>query len=305
MGDVVSALLILVLCFAIGAAARRMPSIPADGWRVLNAWVIYVSLPALVLSAVHKATLRPELLVAAVGMWAAFAGAAGLAWLAVRRGWADRPTAGAWALCAGLGNTAFVGLPAIEALGGPDAARTATLVDQLGSFVAFSLLAVPFAAMMAGGEVKPGFVLRRVLTFPSFVALILAFSLHGVAFPAAVDDVLGRFAAMLSPLALASVGWQLNLRGLAGRGRAIATGLLFKEVFAPALVLGLMVATGSLGPDAQVAVTEAAMPPMVTAGVLATEHGLDRELASALIAVGLLTALVAVPLWWAVVQGMI
>jgi predicted permease len=218
---------------------------------------------------------------------------------------ADKPTAGAWALCAGLGNTAFVGLPAIEALGGPDAARTATLIDQLGSFVAFSLLAVPFAAMMAGGEVKPGVVLRRVLTFPSFIALILAFVLHGVAFPAAVDDVLARFAAMLSPLALASVGWQLNLRGLAGRGKAIAAGLLFKEVLAPALVLGLMVATGSLGPDAPVAVTEAAMPPMVTAGVLATEHGLDRELASALIAVGLLTAVVAVPLWWAVVQGMI
>ncbi len=53
----------------------------------------------------------------------------------------------------------------------------------------------------------------------------------------------------------------------------------------------------------ETSVLEAAMPPMVTARVVAAAAGLDEELAAALVGVGLRCALVTVPLWAALLTG--
>ncbi len=53
----------------------------------------------------------------------------------------------------------------------------------------------------------------------------------------------------------------------------------------------------------RVAVAQAGMAPMVTAGVLATEFNLDARLAAALIAVGTPLSVVTVSLWWWLLTG--
>jgi hypothetical protein len=291
---------LLVGCFALGALARRMPSVPREAPKVLNAWVLNVSLPALVLETVHGVTVAPGVLVGAATLWGLFLVVAGLAVLAVRRGWASREVAGALALSCGLGNTAFIGVPLIEVLGGARAVAPAALLDQLGSFLVFSAAAVPFAMAMGGERPNVRVVLQRLFTFPPFVALLFAFALAPVTFPSGVEPVLTRLGDMVTPLALASVGWQVERSALRGHGRALVGGLVWKLVAAPAVMLGVVWLWGApTGLEAKVAVAQAAMAPMVTAAVLATEYRLAAPVSAALAAVGAVMSFVTVPAWWA------
>jgi predicted permease len=131
------------------------------------------------------------------------------------------------------------------------------------------------------------------------LALLLAILLRDVPVPQSSSEVVSRLADMLSPPALASIGWQLDLRSLAGNGRRLAVGLTWKLLLAPAMVLGLMLLfRGHLGLTEKVVVAQAAMAPMVTAGVVAADHDLSPGLASAMIAVGVPLSLVTVPVWW-------
>ncbi len=298
-------LALLLGCGGLGVIARRWSGLPAEAVRVLNLWVLYVSLPALVLKTVHGVKLEARCLVAAGVLWALFFVTAALATLAVRRGWATREVAGALALSAGLGNTAFIGLPLIEALGGPAAVPSAAIIDQLGSFLVFAVGAVPFAMIFGGQRVSPGLIARRLVTFPPLIGLVVALGTTALPYPAEVSQMLTRLADMLTPLALASVGWQLELRGLRSHGVALALGLFWKLLVAPAAMFAVMVALG--GPFAlteQVAVAQAAMAPMITASVLAQEYRLAAPLSAAMSAVGALLSFATVPLWWALAGSM-
>ena len=295
-------LVLLVLCFLVGLVARRSGAFPAESNRAINAWVMFVSLPALVFRAIHSAAIDVTLLGGAFLLWLVFLIPAAVAVVLVKRGAARAPL-GAVVLCAGCGNTAFVGLPLIEALGGKEALGAASVVDQLGTFVALFLFAIPFASWLAGSNAGASVVAKRVLKAPAMWALVLALLLARVEVPAALDTVLARLGDMLSPLALASVGWVLDLKSLRGNGRRVVLGLAWKQVLAPAMVLTILyVWRGSIGPTERIIVAQAAMAPMVTAGVVAADNNLEPGLASALIAVGVPLSLVTVPLWWHVLS---
>lgn len=295
-----SNLVLLLVCFFVGVFARRTKALPADSHRPVNAWVMYVSLPALVFRSIHGVTLDAPLLLSAASLWLVFLLPAALALFLVRRG-GSKENLGALALCAGLSNTAFVGLPLIEAIAGKEALGPAAVVDQLGTFLALFLFAMPFATHLSPSprEQAEGQFLVKLAKTPAMIALLLAVLLTNFQVPGPVTEVLSRLADMLSPLALASIGWQLDLSALSGNGKRIAAGLSWKLVLAPAMVLALMLLfRGQLGLTEKVVVAQAAMAPMVTAGVVAADNKLSPGLAAAMIAVGVPLSLVTVPLWW-------
>lgn len=295
-----SAMILIVLCLVFGVLAKRVRKLPPETPRVLNAWVIDVALPALVLHVLHTAPIAEGAVGAAASMWLVFVVPVLLATLAIRRFGIARQRAGGLALGAGLGNTAFLGLAFLPALGGPSVLADATVVDQLGSFLALAFLALPAAAIWGGQALEPRAVAKKVLTFPPLVALVIALATRGVPYPAALDQVLERLGLTLTPIALTAVGFQLEARAVAEYRRELALGLLYKLVLAPLLALAwLRLVHGTLAPIDRVAVAQAGMPTMVTAGVLATEHGLEPRLVSTIIAVGLPLSFVTVTaIWW-------
>lgn len=290
---------LLAVCFGLGVLARRSSAVPPQAPQVINTWVLYVSLPALVIHALHDVTLDAGALTAAGVLWVNFCLAAGLGLLAVTRGWLPRDVAGGLALCAGLGNTAFVGLPLLEALGGASTTGPAILIDQLGSFLALSFFAVPFATVMGGHGAKLSMLVKRLVTFPPFIALVVVALTRSLDYPHVVDALLERLASMLTPLALASVGYQLDLSRVRGQWHHVAVGLGFKLVVAPAVMLMfLWLVRRPLGEVERIGVAQAAMAPMTMAGVLATEHQLAPNLCAAVIAVGVPLSFLTVFLWW-------
>lgn len=292
-----SALLLVVACIGAGALVARLPH-PPGLVAGLNWWVLNIALPPLIVLQVTRLSWSVELLWPAAAMWLVFFGA----WLTMAGmgrlcRW-TRGETGALVLTCGLGNTAFVGYPLIEALRGDEALGVAVVADQLGTFLLLSTFGLVAAAWYAGTRVTPTAMARRVLLFPAFIALALAVALRGLALeiPESLTPVLARLGDTLTPLALFSVGLQLQLRASWGDVGRMGVGLGWKMLAAPALVWAVLAWRSVSAPVADIAVLQAAMAPMITAGILAQQHGLAPALANRIVGVGIVLSLASVPL---------
>ena len=297
-------LLLLIICFIAGMLLHRSGRMPAQAPSTLNSFIIHVSLPALTLLYIHGLKLTGDVALMAAMAWIYFALAAGFFWLIGRWLKLPRATVGALMLTGGLGNTSFVGLPMIEAYYGHDGILIGIIVDQLGSFLVLSTLGITVAGLYSSGRPTAGEIARRIVLFPPFVALVIALALIPFEYAPWFTALLKRLGDTLAPLALVSVGFQLRLGHLAGNGRNLAIGLGFKLLLAPLLVYLLYVQLlGAHGQAIQVTLFEAAMPPMITGAIIASEHDLDPQLSTLMVAVGLLVSFFTLSGWWWALQG--
>lgn len=291
------ALAIIVFCVAAGMVTARVNH-PEGLAPSLNWWVVYVALPALVLGQIVKLEPSWSLLLPGVSMWLVFFGAwFCMAFVGRMLGW-SRGLVGCMVLTAGLGNTAFVGYPLIEALMGKEGLALAVITDQFGSFLMLSVMGAVVTAVYSGKQLRWGEVSKRLLTFPAFIALIAAIilgrlpELPPVFF--ALTDTLG---ATMVPLALFSVGLQLKIRSAGGDTQPLLFGLAWKLLAAPLAVWGVMLWAGMDATTTQIVVLQGAMAPMVTGGIMAQQHGFAPQVASRMVGLGLLVSLFTVPLW--------
>jgi malate permease and related proteins len=292
-----SALLLLFTCLALGAAVTRWFKPPQGLAQYLNWWLINIALPALVLDLIPRIRFDPQLWFLVAAQWLAFAGA----WLLFgllgpRLGW-SRNRIGALILVTGLSNTSFIGYPLVEALRGKDGLALAVVADQIGCFIALAVGGVAVTAVYAGRKLMPEETARRILLFPSFLALVagIAVGLMG-GWPDAVHQVLERIGGTLTPLALFSVGLQFRLHLGRSQLGALGLGLGWKLLLAPLLCWGLGLALGVHGLVLTVGVLQVAMAPMISAAILADQYGLEPPLANTVLGAGTLLSLVTVPL---------
>ena len=292
-----SALLLLFVCLALGVVVKRYAGPPAGLAQNLNWWVLNIALPALVLDLMPRIHLDPHLWFPVDSMWLVFLGA----WLLFAlighyRGW-SRGRIGALVLVSGLGNTSFMGYPMIEALRGKEGLSLAVIGDQVGTFVALAVGGVAVTAVYAGRKLMPAEVLRRILLFPSFLALVGGLVVGALGgWPDAVHLVLERVGASLTPLALFSVGLQFRLHLGRSQLGALGLGLGWKMLVAPLLCYLIGIATGVGGLVLTVGVLQAAMAPMISAAILAEQYELEPTLANTVLGAGILLSLVTVPL---------
>ncbi|MGH8337663.1 MAG: AEC family transporter, partial [Gammaproteobacteria bacterium] len=262
--------LLLGACFLLGILLRRSGRLPDNAAASLNGFVIHVSLPALTLNYVHGLKLDTSLILPAMMAWVLFAIGCGFFWLASRVLGLSRATTGGLMLTGGLANTAFIGLPMIETFFGPQYLGLGILIDQLGSYFVLSTLGIVVASLYSPGRsVDAKTIARKIALFVPFQAFVLALLLIPVDYPNWIDELLKRLGATLVPIALVSVGYQLRLSQVRGKANALALGLLFKLAIGPALILLLFAGVlGAQGPVLKVTVFEAAMAPMIGAGIV-------------------------------------
>ncbi|MHB8834405.1 MAG: AEC family transporter [Candidatus Methylomirabilia bacterium] len=284
----------------IGVGLRRLPAFPRESAAVLNNYVIYVPLPALVLLRIPGLAFAPELLTPALLPWAMLLVSAAGVLVASRLLHWERAVTGSLLLLVPLGNTSFFGIPMVKAFFGDGGVPYAVIYDQLGSFPALATYGSLVVAVYGSGE-RPTArgVGLRIATFPPFIALVLALALRGVAFPAAVSELLATLAATLAatlvPVVMIAVGLQLSLRIPREEAAPLALGLAGKLVAAPALALLACRLLGLDGEAVRVAVFESGMPPMVSGGALAIMAGLAPSLSAALVGFGILASFLTLP----------
>ena len=300
-----SNLLLLTFCLVAGVLLRSSGRAPANAHAPLNMVIVHLSLPAVTLRTLHAFRFDPQQIWPVLMPWALFAIGASVFWAIGTKLRLSRASIGALTLVGGLGNTSFVGLPMIESLQGKDGMGLGLLIDQLGSYLALSTVGVFVAALYsADPHTSWRTMARKIVTFPPFVALVVALLLRPVPWPPAFDAVLARLGDTLAPLALLSVGLQLRFDALRSQARLLSIGLGYKLVVCPAVVLAVLwLIDARIDMTSRVSLIEAAMPPMIGAGIVAAEAKLDAPLVSTMIGVGIPIGLVTATLWHALFAG--
>jgi predicted permease len=292
--------LMLGTCFLLGIVLRRSGRLPDNAAIALNGFLVHISLPALVLAYVHELHLDSRLILPALMPWIIFVLGCAFFWLVGRMLGFSPATTGALMLTGGLANTAFIGLPMIEAFYGPEFLGLGILIDQVGSYLVLSTVGIIVASIYSSGEsLNAKAIIRRIALFVPFQAFVLALVLLPFAYPAWLSELLKRLGGTLIPLALVSVGYQLRLSAVRGKAIALMTGLFFKLALAPALILLLFAALlGAEGQVMRVTVFEAAMAPMIGASIVAMDHDLDPPLVTLMLGVGIPLSFLTLPVWW-------
>lgn len=292
-------IILLAVCFLAGIGLKRTGRFPESTPAVLNGYVIYLALPSLALLHVHRLQFTPQLILTGCMAWIVF-GAGYLFFRGVGQLMQlSRETTGALMLAAGLGNTSFVGLPMIEAYYGREYLGVGLIADQLGSFPALTILGVIVATRYSSGSLSTLQTLRKIMLFPPFQALLLAVITRPFPFPEWLTIVLQKLGDTVTPLALVSVGFQLRFVDFRQELKGLSIGLVYKLLLAPLMIalvyIGIL---GVRGPVIQVTVFEAAMAPMITAGIIAIDHRLNPTLVTLLLGIGIPLSFLTLPLWY-------
>lgn len=291
-------LALLLLCFALGVALRKSGRLPEATPAALNGFIIHVALPALTLHHLRKLPIDAGLAFPVAMAWILFAFGVAYFFAAHRvLGW-SRATTGALILTGALGNTSFVGLPMIECFFGRAHLGVGILIDQLGTYVVLSTVGLLVAAMLSAGALSVRSVLRRIGTFPPFIAVLIAVASAPLALPDWLDGSFARLGDTLAPLALVSVGFQLRLGALRERWRPLTVGLAYKLVVGPIAVLLVFASLTDLDdPVIRITIFEAAMAPMIGGAVVAIENKLDPELVTHMVGIGIPLSFVTLSVW--------
>lgn len=327
MNSSIGPFLVIGAGIVLGILLRAWKRFPPEAPRVLNAYVIAVALPTLVLSQLPKflytlGSGAPQsgggsvwvLIILALIPWLVFGVAILFFGVLYRMGKITKGQWGLLALSGGLGNTSFVGIPLIEALLGKEQIPRAILLDQLGTFLALSVAGTMWISYLKSSEAgafRATRFLKAVFQFPPFLAILASFvyarfgvfEAEGSFSPgvqSAIQSALERFAQTLVPVAMVSVGSQLKLSfgEIRRESKGIAWGLGYKMALAPLMIWILTSALLRNHPEAlKLGVLEAAMAPMITATVLGMEEGFAPKLGALMLGIGIPLSLFTVPLW--------
>ncbi len=281
----------------LGILFRRIEAFPAQTSQVLNMFALYVALPAVILLKVPQLQFTGDMIVPAILPWAMLILSAALVLLGARLfGW-SREVTGVLLLVAPIGNTSFMGVPMVNAFFGEAGLPYLIIYDQIGTMLIFSLYGSVILAMYGReGKLNLAEVARRALLFPPTLALVAGLLLRNWSYPDAVVEGLRTLGGMLTPLVMTAIGFQLRIRLSPAVLRPLGFGLAVKLVVGPLVALGACRLLGQNDLAANVAIFEAGMPPMVTAGAMAMAAGMAPELAAALVSLGIPLAFATLPL---------
>ena len=300
-----SNLILLFLCLFLGFFLRKTKLFPENGHLALNSFVINISLSALSLYYIPKIILSTEIIFPVAIAWLnIFLAIAFFSVLGKRFHWSKAVT-GALIMCAGFGNTSFIGIPVIQSLFGENGLKTVMLADQPGSFVALSTVGIVVANSYSGTKNSLLEIFSKIIRFPPFIAFSAAVILNvfSISIPAEVDEVFKTLGATTVPLALVSVGSQLKWQQSGLNSKPLFWGLLFKLILFPAFIFVLyFIVLKQRGETVEIAFLESAMAPMITAAIIASTHRLDPKLCNQMVGIGIPLSFVTLAFWYLVMQ---
>ena len=290
----------LVVSMLLGVGLQRVKTIPDNAHSTLGTLILYVPMPAICLLTLPELEWNISLFGLAAVCWIIFF----LAWylfssLGRKYNW-DKELIACLILTTGFCNTAFVGFPVIDALYGQEALKHAIFLDQAGSFLIVSTFGIWLAISYSSGKLRKRILFRKILFFPPFIAFILALVGGFLGWRAKGDIrvVLENLAALLTPMALISVGLQLKWSDVRAQLRFLTLGLIYKLLLAPLIIFSVYFLMDVPKNILNVAVMEAAMAPMITSSILAASHNLRPKLAGMMVGVGVPLSFITLGLWY-------
>ena len=123
-----------------------------------------------------------------------------------------------------------------------------------------------------------------------------------VVIPSDINTIFEALGGLVVPLALISVGMQLKLDFKSTYWKYIWMGLGFKLLLFPAIIFVLyFILFQQSGQIIEITLIEAAMAPMITAGIIASSYDLKPRFCSLILSVGIFASFITIPFWYWIV----
>ena len=166
---------LITLAIVVGYSLQKLNIFSKDTPTILNQFIIYISLPAIILLQVPKLVFSFDVLIPTVVAWLVMGISAILVLIISKVLLWSKEVTGSLMLVAILTNSSIMGVPIINAYLGSDALPYVLIYDQLGTFIALATYGTFVAAYYSNKtEVNSKMILTKIFTFPPFLSLIIA-----------------------------------------------------------------------------------------------------------------------------------
>ena len=290
-------LALVISAFLLGWLVKTIRPVPVAVTAWADKYVLQVALPAVIIAKISKVTFDADVVLPIAVAWSVMLLAIIAVLTASRIFKWNRSITGSLLLVGVLGNTSFLGLGMVESLLGADHLASAIAYDQVGTFVGLALWGSFIASTYGAGESGWRPVMKRLLRFGPFLALIASLVFRIIDLPTDVYPILNGIGKTVAPVAMCALGLRFTLSVSRSVQVPALFGLISKMVVLPGLVYVVSLLVGSPHDLAwSTSFLQAAAPPMVTAGVVAVGAGLSAELVAFMVGVGTLVSFVSLPL---------
>lgn len=294
--------LLIAVCIVAGMLFRNAKVLPLDAHKGINAWIIYLALPAVSFKFLPHVHWTTELILPAMAPLIMFLVAVlAMGWYARLKN-LDRASTGALQLAAGFSNTSFIGFPLCVAYFGEKALSIAIIFDQMHFMILSSGGIIVAINATQKTALSARIIGNRMLRFPPFLACVLALLLPLFINLEPIEPLFDKLAATVAPMALFSIGLQLKFKGWQQQIPHLSAALLYKLILAPIIITLIVLATGLKEMVAHISIFEAAMPTVLTAGIIAEEYDVNPSLTNLIIGVGIVVSFFTTALWWLVIH---
>ena len=195
------------------------------------------------------------------------------------------------------GNSAFMGIPLVTAVLGPDAVIYAVLMVIFDTIFLFAHAALS----VDGSKITVRFLCSKLFNTVTVSLLIgIALCLSGIRVPVQVSTCLSDFSGMLAPLAMIIIGIQLadqDMKDIFVQ-KSFYTVSVIKLIVWPVIILSCMLPMrGILAPAGICAMIICkATPQSAVLGVLADSNGLNGKAAAGMIGLTTLLSILTLPI---------
>lgn len=289
--------ILILVALTAGYLLKRQFS-ENQGHVLINQWILKIALPACSFYYLPKVNWNSDMIFPIIGSMITLLGCSIYMQMLQKPLDMTRNERASLTLGSAYSNTSFVGFPIITALYGEEYLSIAIICDQV-TFLLVSTFGIVRAIKGGTESSKIDFriVLKRLFTFIPFLACILVLSL-GKWVPFSRLDVLWmKLAATVAPMALFSVGLQLQFKGLLEDKKWLSIGLFYRLFLAPLILVLVALAMGWNGMIAKITILEAAMPTLITSGIIAEQYRLNATLVNRMIGVSILLGLITTYFW--------
>lgn len=295
---------LILLAITLGYGINRLNIFPKETPTILNQFVIYISLPAMILLQIPKLSFSMDTLIPIFIAWIVMSISAILVLLLAKIFSFSKEITGSLMLVAILGNTSFMGIPIVNAYMGQSAMPYVLVYDQLGTFIALAIYGTFIASYYSSkSQITFKIITLKVLTFPPFISLVLALFLIGVEFNPIISKVLASFANTIVPIALVAVGLQLQFKLPKEDIKPFSVALIIKLIIAPIIAIIICKIFSWNNEASIVSIMEAGMAPMITAGAIASMAGLAPRLSSAIVGYGILISFITTAILFNIIHA--
>lgn len=294
---------IIFISIIAGVLIKKYKTLPDNTHKAVNFWVITIALPAIALRYMPYMKWNSDLFFLLSITLIIFLFALALINVLSYFKPMDIKTKACLLLTIGFSNLSFLGFPLTEAYYGKEALKLAVICDQ-GGFLTLSSLGIFTASYAAGKTEKIAVlpILKKVLLFPPSIAFIFALIAPKIfnydALGEVLNPILENLGNTMVPMALFSVGLQLGFKNWKVDKSLLLHALNYKLLLAPLIVFGISKLLNTETLITQVGTIEAAMAPMITGSIVATEFDLRPKLSSLILSFGILLSFLTTFLWY-------